>query len=215
MGKIGPFALAAMAAMVALSFTNLFGMNIAGFAVYLGVAAFFVNKIIEKQPYEGSGLDIKAIGKNLSQKSIWFWIALPVVGEFTSATLSKLVLPEYITYTLDRTAGFISFTNLPLMLVEVVVLALGEEIAWRAFFQKQAIKKLPLAAVLAASSVLFAIGHVSPGPAIVVAYNIFFVCVNSVFYGIIAYKSDNAWVSTIAHVAANLFGLVYLPLLIA
>lgn len=60
--------------MIALSFTNLLGLNISGACIFVGIAFFFINKALEKQPMTGSGLDIKAIGTSLRDKKIWFCI---------------------------------------------------------------------------------------------------------------------------------------------
>lgn len=46
-----------MAIMAIVSFTNLFGLNLSSAAIFMGVIFFFVNKIIQKQPMRGSGLD--------------------------------------------------------------------------------------------------------------------------------------------------------------
>lgn len=79
-------------AMVVLSFTNLFGLDIAGGTIFIGVIFFFVNKLIEKQPFKGSGLDIKSIGADLKNKNIWLWIMLPLIVHAISIVISLLFL---------------------------------------------------------------------------------------------------------------------------
>lgn len=200
----------ALIAMILISFTNLFGLGVAGISVCLGVIFFFVDKAMAKRPFAGSGLDFSALGSNLKGKSIWFWIAMPIIMDAFSIALSQLVLPEYISHVLTRAGTFVSYGDFALLLVQLVVLALGEEIAWRAFFQQQLLKVLPITPVLLVSSVCFALGHIAGGDPIVVAYDIFFVFVNSVLYGIIFHKTNNAWVSTLSHFAANLFSIIIL-----
>lgn len=189
------------------------GIPVAGIAVLLGIVFFFINKAIEKQAFAGSGLDFKAIGTNLKVKSIWFWIAMPLIMNVISVTLSKLFLPEDINHVLARTQTFVSFHNVAISVVQLAVLALGEEIAWRAFFQKQLSKALPIIPVLIISSLLFALGHITKGSPTIVAYDVFFIFINSVFYGIIFYKTNNAWISTISHFTANLFSVIVLVFL--
>lgn len=210
MGNIKKISLIAMIAMAVLSFTNLFGAQIAGASVILGVIFFFVNKAIEKQDFGDSGLDFKAIGANLKDKSIWFWIALPLIMDIVSMTLGNFLVPGYIEHVLDRAGVLVSYENIALSIIQMIVLALGEEIAWRAFFQKQLQKAMPITPVLVLSAVLFGIGHFSNGPAHIVAFDVFFVAVNSVLYGIIFMKTNNAWISTISHFAANLFSIIVL-----
>lgn len=204
----------AMIIMAAISFSNLFGLKIAGISVIIGVIFFFVNKAYEKQPFQDSGLDMKAIGNNFKDKGIWFWVILPLIMDGVSITIAKLFLPEYIEHVLARTEIFISFDKVILMVFQLAVLALGEEIAWRAFFQKQLNKTFSIVPVLLISSILFSFGHFTQGSGIIVVFDIFFVFINSILYGIIFYKSKNAWVSGISHFVANLFSLIILLFLL-
>lgn len=199
--------------MTILSFSNLFGLKIAGIAVFVGVVFFFVNKALEKQPFEGSGLDISAIRTNFKDEIIWFWIALPIIMDAVSITISKLFLPEYIEHVLARTEVFVSFDKIVTMIIQLAFLALGEEIAWRSFYQRQLNKALPIIPTLLISSVLFAIGHFNQGDAVIVLYDVFFVFINSVLYGIIFHKTNNAWISTMSHFVANLFSVIVLVFL--
>lgn len=210
MQSIKRIPLIAIIVMTIISFSNLFRLNIAGASVIIGVVFFFINKSIEKQAFEGSGLDIKAIGIGLSDRIIWFWIALPIIMDAFSIGISELFLPEYIEHVLARTEIFVSFDKVILLVFQLAVLALGEEIAWRAFFQKQLSKVVSIIPLLLVSSVLFAFGHFTEGSTIVVIYDIFFVFINSILYGIIFYKSNNAWISAISHFSANLFSVIVL-----
>ncbi|MDU6263691.1 MAG: CPBP family intramembrane glutamic endopeptidase [Anaerocolumna aminovalerica] len=210
MQNIKKISLIAIILMAILSFSNLLGLKIAGLAVVVGVVFFFVHKVSEKQPFEGSGLDIGAIRINFKDKSIWFWMALPIIMDAVAIGISKLLLPEYIDHVLARTEAFVSFNKVLILIIQLAFLALGEEIAWRAFFQKQLNKALPIIPTLLVSSLLFAIGHFNQGDAVIVLYDVFFVFINSVLYGIIFYKTNNAWMSAISHFAANLFSIIIL-----
>ena len=186
------------------------GLKIAGISVIIGVIFFFINKNKEKQSYKDAGLDMNSIKTNFKDRSIWIWVALPLFMDAVSITISKLFLPEYIEHVLARTEIFVSFDKVVIMVLQLAVLALGEEIAWRAFFQKQLNKVFPIMHTLLISSILFAIGHISNGNTIIVIYDVLFVFINSILYGIIFYKSNNAWVSAISHFIANLFSIIIL-----
>lgn len=213
MKSIKRMPLIAMIIMVIISFSNLLGFNIAGISVLIGVTFFFINKALEKQSFEDSGLNIRAVGANLKDKKIWIWIMLPLIMDAVSIGISKLFLPEYIEHVLARTEAFVTFDNALLLIFQLIVLALGEEIAWRAFFQNQLNKALPITPVLLITSVLFALGHLAEGSAIIVIYDIFFVFINSILYGIVFHKSKNAWISAISHFTANLFSVIFLVFL--
>lgn len=210
MKDIKKSSLIAMIVMTVISFSNLFGLKIAGLSVIIGVVFFFINNSIEKQPSTNSGLDISAIKEDLKDKSIWLWLLLPLIMDAVSITISILFLPEYIDHVIARTEIFVSFDKVLLLLFQLAFLALGEEIAWRAFFQKQLNKAIPIAPTLIISSILFAIGHIAEGNSLILIYDIFFVFVNSVLYGIIFYKTNNAWISAISHFIANLFSVIVL-----
>lgn len=117
MGNIKKICIIAMIVMAIVSFTNLFGVIAAGISVFIGVIFFFINKAMDKQAFDGSGLDFKAIGINLEEKSIWFWIAMPLIMDALSILLSKLFLPEYIEHVLARTEIFVSFDKVGLLCI--------------------------------------------------------------------------------------------------
>ena len=205
--------IAILLVMAVFSILQLFGMGIAGLSVCLGVVFFFIDKTINKTALSDSGLNIKAIGRNLKERKILLWLVLPTILDALSIALSKLVMPEYIDHVLNRTEIFVSLDNILLLIVQLLVLALGEEIAWRAFFQKQVNQFITIVPTLIISSILFAIGHIASGSPIIVIYDIFFVFLNSIVYGIVFYKSQNAWVSAISHFTANLFSIIVLVFL--
>lgn len=196
--------------MALVSLTNLFGISAAGISVVLGVAAFFVFKIVEKQTFQESGMNFRSISKEVKKPVILLWILMPSVMNFLVIMLAKLVLPNYIEHVVSRSSAMLTVNILPVLFIQLFVFALGEEIAWRAFFQKQLQSFLPFTPTLLISSVLFSLGHLQSGSLIIVAYDLLFVFINSIFYGIIFRKTDNVWISTISHFAANLFAVILL-----
>jgi uncharacterized protein len=213
METIKKMPLIGMTLMTIISFSNFFGFNIAGASIFIGIAFFFINKTLEKQPMRGSGLDIKAIGTNLKDMKIWLLIALPIIMDVVCIVISRLFLPEYIEYETARAGAFVAIEISIASVLQFFVFALGEEIAWRAFFQKQLSKVLPIMPALFFSSLLFTLGHFKEGNAIVVAYGLFFTFINSILYGVVFHKTKNAWVSTIAHFISNMFSVIVFVLL--
>ncbi|HBN96164.1 MAG TPA: hypothetical protein DDZ66_07675 [Firmicutes bacterium] len=204
----------ALLVMVVASFLNLFGLNLAGLSVIAGILAFFVNNQIEKVPFRDSGLDLKSIRENLSNKEIWLWIFLPLVMDIVCLGIARLFLPVYIEFEMARAGSFVAMELSAVTVVQFLFFALGEEIAWRAFFQQRLANILPLSTVLVISSVLFALGHYSTGNPVVVLYGLFFTFVNSILYGIVFHKTKNAWVSTLSHFLANIFSVIVMVTLV-
>ena len=124
--------------------------------------------------------------------------------------ISQRFLPEYLEHVLGRTSAFISLDTGIVLVFQLAILALGEEIAWRAFFQQQLQKVLPIVPALLVTSVFFSLGHIADGALSIVLYDIFFVFVNSLIYGVIFSKTHNAWMSAISHFSANLMSVFIL-----
>lgn len=201
-------AMVIMGIMAAVSFTNVFGLNLSSAAIIAGIVFFFIDKVIEKQPMSGSGLDFKVIGKNLKDKKIWIWLALPIAMDAVCVSLSAVVLPEYIEYETARAGAFVPIELSVSSVLLFFVFALGEEIAWRAFFQNKLGRILPAAPVLLLTSFLFTLGHYQQGNPAIVLFGLLFTFINSMLYGIIFRKTNNAWVSALSHFAANIFEVV-------
>jgi len=199
--------LVAMVVMTIVSFSNFFGFNIAGLSVIVGIAFFFINRFLEKNVSSDNGLNVKAIGTNLKDKSIWFWIVLPLIINVICFALATLFLPEFIEHIYNRTEFMVSLDKILLLVLQLSIFAVGEEIAWRGFFQRQLSKWLPIIPTLILTSIIFSSGHFAVGNIAVVSYDIFFIFINSVLYGVVFYKTNNAWISAISHIIANLFSV--------
>ncbi len=203
--------------MVIFSLTSLFQITIGGEPVTLapltlivGIAAFFITRKTNRTIDEG--LNIKTLFHSLADKKILLLIFMPVIMNAICNFLATLFLPEFIIHLKSRTE-FLALSQMPVLIIELIISALGEEIAWRAFFQKQISKALPFLPSLMISSALFSLCHCAEGSFIVVSYDLLFIFINALFYGIVFKKTDNAYVSTIAHFLANLFGVVSMLLL--
>lgn len=210
MSEIKSICLVAMIMMTIASLSNLWGFSIAGISIIVGIAFFFINKVLGKNAPSDNVLNVKAIGANLKDKSIWFWIALPLTINIGCFILAILFLPEFIEHIHDRTEVMVSLDNLLLLALQLAVLALGEEIAWRGFFQKQLSKWLPIIPTLILTSLFFSLGHFTGGNIVVVIYDIFFIFINSILYGVIFHKTSNAWISAISHFIANFFIVIFI-----
>ncbi len=201
-----------MILMALLSLTSLFKITIGGESIKLvsitlvvGIVAFFVTRKTNKSIEEG--LNLKTLFRSLKDKKVILLVLMPVIMNVICFLIATIFVPEFIAHLKSRT-GFLSLSQIPLLIIELMISALGEEIAWRAFFQKQVSKMLPFISSLILSSALFSLCHYAEGSLLVVLYDLLFIFVNALFYGIVFQKTDNAYISTIAHFIANLFGTV-------
>ena len=198
---------------VLLSFANLLNIKIdgevlklSGLSVIIGVVAYFVTRKTNKSKDEG--LNIKTIFKDFKDhpKAI-FYALLPFVSCILSTVIANKFLPEFNEHVNNRASFAISDDLMKTILI-MAVLTLGEEIAWRGFFQKQTTKIIKFIPSLIITSLLFALGHFSEGSFMVVAYDLLFVFIDSSLFGLVFKETDNAWCSWIPHFLADILGVL-------
>lgn len=217
MKKTSKLAFILIILMAIFSLTSLFEIKLGGetiklasLTIIIGIVAFFVTRKTNENKNEG--LDIKTIPNLLKDRKIIFLVFMPMIINVICFVVAKLFVPEFVEHLKSR-VDFLDLNKIPILIVELIMSALGEEIAWRAFFQKQISKSVPFLPSLIISAVLFAICHYTQGSLVVVLYDLLFIFINAIFYGIIFRKSDNAYVSTLAHFLANLLGIIAIMLL--
>ena len=213
MKKISKSVLIFLIVMAILSFTNLLNIKIdgdvlklSGISVIVGVIAYFVTRKANKNKDEG--LNIKTIFKDFKEhpKAIVFAI-LPFITCILSTVIANKFLPEFNEHVNNR-ASFAISEDLIKTILLMAVLTLGEEIAWRGFFQKQTTKIIKFIPSIILTSLLFALGHYSSGSFAVVAYDLLFVFIDSSLFGLVFKETDNAWCSWIPHFLADILGVL-------
>ena len=215
MKKISKSVIVFLIVMILLSFTNLLNIQIdgevlklSGISVIVGVIAYFVTRKTNKTKYEG--FNIKTVFKDFKNhpKAIVFAI-LPFITCILSTVIANTFLPEFNEHVNNRASFAISGDLIKTILI-MAVLTLGEEIAWRGFFQKQTTKIIKFIPSIILTSLLFALGHFSTGSFAVVAYDLLFVFIDSSLFGLIFKETDNAWCSWIPHFLADILGVLLL-----
>lgn len=199
--------------MTVLSFSNCVKIEIegdllklAGFTVLVGIAAYFITR--NTNEYKNAGLDIKALPRQIVDKKVIVLILIPAVINVISTLIEKSLMPDYFEFLKSRI--FIDSSSTPKMLIELIVLALGEEIALRAFYQKQTTKIIGFVPGLIVSSLAFTFGHFSYGEPVFMVWDLSGIFINSIFYGMVFKKTDNAWCSWISHFLANIVAMILL-----
>lgn len=201
-------ALTAMLLMVVFSFSGflvLFGdnnVNLTSLTLLIGIVFYFVTRA----PEEKETLSLKTVPMALRDWKTDLLILLPAVMNIICYAFAKMFLPEFLEHLSGRT-DFLSSGQVVILIAELIIAALGEEIAWRGFFLNRLTGYLPFPPALLITATLFSICHFSTGSAAVVLYDLLFIIVNAVFYGLIYNRSNNITVSTISHFMANLLGI--------
>ncbi|MDF2486340.1 MAG: hypothetical protein K0R46_2508 [Herbinix sp.] len=202
-----------MAIMALISLTSLLDikqgdLSIAGISTIFGAVLFFI--LIKRNKQQGNpiGLSRKHLLNDI--KISWLFIIMPSIINVICIVISRLLLPDYIDHVVGRTDSLISFQILILMVIQFIIFAFLEEISWRGFLQKQLSLYTNPAVSIIITSVFFSIGHATKGDPVIVAYDVFFVFLNSIFYGIVYHKTKNVLASTLSHFIANFSGALIL-----
>jgi membrane protease YdiL (CAAX protease family) len=198
--------LAVAAAMIALSFTPL---RLA--AVLVPIAYLIVESRLRKRSRKENGFDLRAAPANI--KANWHLIALVAVAlPLATALIGKFLLPEYFTHLAGRVTPYVSVDagSFDKILFELLFLAFGEEIAFRVFLQgRLGMFVNPVLSIFVASAV-FAGVHYSPGTPLVVVMDLASVFADSLVFGFLYKRTQNVFVTTLAHFLGNTLGIVIL-----
>lgn len=91
--------------------------------------------------------------------------------------------------------------------IQLLVLAFGEEITFRAFLQTKFCNIVSPVWAIIATSIIFALAHFSAGSPLVIVYDLIFIFFDSMLYGLLYHRTQNIYVCTISHYLANLAGI--------
>lgn len=217
--KISKAAAIFLIVMTVLSFANLIRIEIdgnllklAGLTVVIGVVAFFVTRGTNDSKYEG--LNIKTALSQMKSKKVIILALIPVVIDVTQIFVEKTFFPEILEHMVARIPFEIDPAKVVPIILELLLVPLGEEIAIRAFYQKQMDKLTGFVPALIISSFIFAIGHFSYGNPAIVAVDLAGVFIDSIFFGLVFKETDNAWCSWISHSLADIVAVVVMMIML-
>ena len=207
--KISKAAAIFLIVMTVLSFANFIRIEIdgsllklAGLVVIIGVVAFFVTRGTNDSKDEG--LDIKTALSKMKSKKVIILALIPIVIDVMQIVIEKAFFPEILEHTVARIPFEIDPAKVIPIILQLLLLPLGEEIALRAFYQKQMNKLTGFAPALIMASFIFAIGHFSYGNPAIVVVDLAGVFIDSIFFGLVFKETDNAWCSWISHSLADI-----------
>ena len=211
MKKLNKSVIVLLIVMTILSFTNFLNIKVdgevlklAGISVIVGIIAYFTTR--KTNEVITAGLDIKKCYSSFKNVKVILLSITPILLNILCFVIAKRFLPEYIEHLGNRT-NFIDSKEIIKTILTLAIAALGEEISWRAFFQKQTTKIIKFIPSLIITSVLFSLGHFNFNNPLIVIYDLIFVFMNSIFYGLVFKKTDNAWCSWISHFISNVIGI--------
>lgn len=198
--------------MAVLSLTKIIPeLSLSGLTVLIGILFFFVLEHFDKKSHIESGLRFKSFFDDLKKQGVILLVLLPVGSAAATLLIGDMVFKgAFTSHVLGRANGMLSFEKIPLLMIQIIIAAFGEEIAWRGFFLGKSMRILPFCLCAILSSLLFAIAHISSGSIELVSYDIFMIFVDSIIYAMIYKKSGNCLISALSHILGNTTGILLL-----
>lgn len=179
-----------------------------GLAVLVPVAYLLIERRARHRPWGELGFRAREYVPALrANAGLVLLVALAV--QLAAALLTHALLPQFRAHLLERLPGDLG-ARLPALLLTVLLATFGEELIFRAAFQKRLADSWPLPLAVAIASAAFAIMHFTPGPPALVATDLGLVALDGVLYGVIYARSGNLFVAWTAHALADFVGLALL-----
>jgi uncharacterized protein len=142
-------------------------------------------------------------------RKYWWLVLLPLASVIGQIVFAHYAMPTFNEHVMDRVEPMLHMGTLFILIPQLLILAYGEELAFRGFAQEKLSNIINPKIAIILVSFLFAVGHLSIGPAGVVMYDIGFVFVDSILYGVLLLKTKNIYITTIAHFLANVAGIYF------
>ena len=195
--------------MILMSMTKIVPSTfIAGYSVFIGIAFFFIVEAVENTTDGESGLQFKTFLRDMKKPCVLPLVLLPIVTAIATLVIGNLIFDDgFSTHVMARTNSMLSFDKVQILVLQVIIAAFGEEIAWRGFFVGKGMKIYSFWVCAIVSSVLFAVGHISLGSFGLVFYDVATIFIDSLIYAVIYKKSGNCLISTVAHILCNATGI--------
>ena len=190
----------------------LFVPKLQGLMSIAPIIYFFVEGGIRKRSRSDVGLSFAGFSDHL--KKNWYLILLVgILMQSFYVMMYNQFFTEVIKHVMERVPLNLSDISVSLIL-SIVILAFGEEIGFRGLIQAKLNKMMPTTLSILLTSLLFALMHLKSGPVNVVIPDLFSVFLDSILFGIIFARTKNIFISTIAHILANLFAILSIHLFV-
>lgn len=199
-----------MLAMTALVFTRLLLTHQAAeYSLVVGIVLFFVVEWISKTPEDESGLRFKTFFADLKKCGPLLWLIIPAISSIGSIVLGAVLFGrEDIEHVIGRTDSILNYENILILTGQLMIGALGEEIAFRGFFTGKGMKIFGFWPVALVSSAVFALAHLASGRTAVVAYDLAGIFIDAIIYSLIMRKTNNCLICTVSHFLVNMLGMI-------
>ncbi|QHQ63384.1 CPBP family intramembrane metalloprotease [Anaerocolumna sedimenticola] len=177
-----------------------------------------IEMLIRRRSFRDLGFKISQTPRDL-QKNLKLLFLVTMVLQLTPLLIGKAFMPAYIDHLRERMPSALQTFSLKSVMVLFITLiitslvCLYEEMLYRGFFVERLSWFMKPYAAIAFSTLLFASMHFTPGNPSAVLFDLASVLLDGIIYGVIYIKTRNIYVSFIAHMIANIFGIIMFRLL--
>jgi uncharacterized protein len=178
---------------------------------FMLVGYMIVESLLRHRTWAENGFGIRDIPAGLLNNL--GWVLLVAFGTQALFIFSEyFFLPDVFTHIVARVPLNIATLSVGLF-ISLAVATFLEELIFRALFQNRLSTFVSPAIAIGLISLVFAIGHFSTGPVMIVVVDLLAVFVDSLIYGLIFQRSKNVFVAWIPHYLADIFAIVLLIVL--
>ena len=184
--------------------------QLAQYAMFVGLAFFFIVESVAKTPDDESNLRFKTFFADIKKSGVLLWTLLPIVTSIGSIILSNIIFgDQYVNHVLERTSEIFTFDQFFFLVLQLIFPAFAEEIAFRGFFIGKGMKLFPYWPCAVVSSAVFAVAHIAVSNLGVVVFDIVGIFIDGLIFATIFKKTENCLISTIAHILCNVSGFAF------
>ncbi|MBP7961033.1 MAG: CPBP family intramembrane metalloprotease [Caldilineaceae bacterium] len=171
-----------------------------------------IERRLRQRSWEEIGFKFRSFKQDLKAN----WILVVLVGfvlQLLILGVAARIWPAFLTHVQDRVSGVIG-AQVPIMFGVLIFSTLLEELIYRGIFQERFSRVFNPYVVIVVVSVLFAMMHWSEGALPLVLADVGLIVVSSSLYGLIFLRGRNVLVAWLAHLLADVVGLIGLLWLI-
>ena len=199
--------MALMAVLVATNFLP--QVKLGQYSLLVGLAFFFIVEAVAKTPDEQSGLRFGSFLTDLKKCGVLLWLIVPLVSCLGSLLLGKLLFNNaFVDHVFGRTDKILNFENMLMLIPQLIIGALGEEIAFRGFFVGKGQKIVGFWPAALAGAAVFSLAHLANGETAIVIYDLAGIFIDAIIYALISRKTNNCLISTVSHFLINIVGFL-------
>jgi Predicted metal-dependent membrane protease len=172
-----------------------------------------IELVARHRSFRDLGFKISQTPQDL-RKNIPLLVFVTFVLQIMPLLIGKVFMPGYIEHLRERMPvelqkfSLHSVLTLFIILIITSIVCLYEEMIYRGFFIERLSWFMKPYGAIAISTILFACMHFSPGKPSIVLFDLVGVLLDGIIYGIIYIKTRNIYASFIAHMAADIFGIM-------